>query len=91
MRALTLWQPWASAIPRGWKQFETRGRLTHVRGQLAIHAAARWGKEQKAFCEGLKRQHEPYPINLPFSAIVAVVDLVDCISVEDVPYSGLGS
>lgn len=39
MRALSLWQPYASAVALGLKEYETRGRLTHVRGRLAIHAA----------------------------------------------------
>lgn len=39
MRALSLWQPWASLWAAGIKRNETRGRLTHVRGPVAIHAA----------------------------------------------------
>lgn len=41
MKALTLWQPWASLIALGEKQIETRCWETKYRGELAIHAAAK--------------------------------------------------
>ena len=39
MKALTIWQPWASLIARGVKQYETRSWATKYRGPIAIHAA----------------------------------------------------
>ncbi len=39
MKALTLWQPWASAVAVGAKRIETRAWSTEYRGPLAIHAA----------------------------------------------------
>lgn len=39
MKALSLWQPWASAIAFGLKKIETRHWHTPHRGLLAIHAA----------------------------------------------------
>lgn len=41
MKALTLWQPWASLVALGEKKVETRCWSTKYRGELAIHAAAR--------------------------------------------------
>ena len=41
MKALSLWQPWASAIACGSKTIETRSWDTSYRGRLAIHAAKR--------------------------------------------------
>ncbi len=38
MKAISLWQPWASAIAMGLKTIETRGWETKYRGPLAIHA-----------------------------------------------------
>lgn len=38
-RALSLWEPWASAIPAGLKTVETRGWATSWRGPLLICAA----------------------------------------------------
>jgi len=42
MKALSLWQPWASAIAMGAKRIETRSWSTTYRGPLLIHAAQRW-------------------------------------------------
>lgn len=46
MKALTLWQPWASLVAFEEKKVETRIWETKYRGLLAIHAAAKgpqWG------------------------------------------------
>ena len=40
MKALTLWQPWASLVALEHKRVETRCWPTRYRGPLAIHAAA---------------------------------------------------
>lgn len=40
MKAITIWQPWASLIALGVKTIETRSWSTDYRGPLAIHAAA---------------------------------------------------
>lgn len=40
MKVLTLHQPWATLIAIGAKWIETRPARTHVRGRVAIHAAA---------------------------------------------------
>lgn len=79
MKALSLWQPWASAIALGLKRIETRHWATSHRGLLAIHAAKRWTAEErwaaKNFacmfgCDALRG-------DLPLGAIVAVATLVD--------------
>jgi hypothetical protein len=44
MRAITLWQPWATWVQRGWKTIEARRhtRFATLKGQrIAIHAARR--------------------------------------------------
>lgn len=41
MKAITIWQPWASLIACGAKKYETRGWPTKYRGPIAIHAAAK--------------------------------------------------
>jgi activating signal cointegrator 1 len=40
VKALSLWQPWASLVALGVKTLETRSWSTSHRGPLAIHAAA---------------------------------------------------
>ncbi len=39
MKAITIWQPWASLIACGAKKYETRSWATNYRGPIAIHAA----------------------------------------------------
>ncbi|HVM07165.1 MAG TPA: ASCH domain-containing protein [Acidimicrobiales bacterium] len=39
MKAISLWQPWASLIAYGVKTIETRSWSTPYRGRIAIHAA----------------------------------------------------
>lgn len=64
MKALTLWQPWATLIAIGAKCIETRSWLTHYRGPLAIHAAKTfWGEDRR-------RCFLP-----PFSTVLAAHDL----------------
>ena len=41
MKALTIWQPWASLLVTGQKKYETRSWATADRGPIAIHAAMR--------------------------------------------------
>lgn len=80
MKAISLWQPWASAIPLGLKCYETRSWATAYRGPIAIHAAKRLVKE------GL---HVKIPLDLfdagvrvwtdlPLGGIVAIAQLVAC-------------
>jgi hypothetical protein len=82
MKAISLWQPWATLVEIGAKQFETRGWSTKYRGLLAIHAAKRFDEVQRAYCEqepflsALKT--EGYSAdNLPFGGIVAVVKVLE--------------
>lgn len=47
MKALTLWQPWATLVAIGAKRIETRSWKTSYRGRLAIHAAKKFRFEDK--------------------------------------------
>lgn len=90
MRAISLWQPWASAVALGSKRVETRHWPTNYRGPIAIHAAKRkvigelihlgshWGW-QGAF-DGLRPTEKWVDLEsvLPFGAVVAVCTLADC-------------
>ncbi|KKN47409.1 hypothetical protein LCGC14_0663220 [marine sediment metagenome] len=86
LRAITLWQPWASAIALGWKQAETRGRRTLHRGPIAIHAAKVWGPTQRTAARrlaGVIEKPAHYFDNEPRGAVVCVADLVDCIEMTE--------
>ena len=41
MKAITIWQPWASLLVSGKKKYETRSWATSYRVPIAIHAAKR--------------------------------------------------
>lgn len=90
IRLLSLWQPWASLIAMGLKQYETRSWGTNYRGRIAIQAAKRpvdsdgirvWLEAQKlAGVTGDPRFHTY--LNLPLGAIVAVAELTACKWIE---------
>ncbi len=94
MKALSLWQPWASAIALGSKTIETRNWSTDYRGPLAIHAAKHWDRSiAEAVTEdefvGALWALWPDVLGpararsiLPFGSIVAVCDLVDVRATE---------
>lgn len=90
MRAISLWQPWASAMAVGSKRIETRHWSTNVRGTVAIHAAQRKVLSELSFLgcmaewKGALAQYRHWRSDdftflrsLPFGAIVAVGELVD--------------
>lgn len=91
MKAITLHQPWATLVAIGAKQLETRSWITWHRGPLAIHAGKDpnhwptydvngWGTEAAERCLEVLGQHGyRYPADLPYGAVIATVDLVDCI------------
>ena len=94
MRAISLWQPWASAIAVGAKRVETRHWSTPYRGPLAIHAAKRKVVDELIYYHsspnwqgalaplGWVGMSDAKLINagygLPFGAIVATCNLIDC-------------
>ncbi len=86
MRAVSLWQPWASLIAVGAKKWETRSWATRYRGPIAIHAARHWDAECSMALEAHTVQASLHgyfetPIlksRLPFGVIVAVAHLVEC-------------
>ena len=83
MRAISLWQPWATAIALGVKRVETRHWSTNYTGRLAIHAAKRYDKEQSFFAE-TERAAGRLPARIPLGAIVATATLMGCRRTEDV-------
>ena len=82
IKALSLWQPWASLVAEGHKTYETRSWQTNYRGWLAIHAARRWKRDQQEIMRRWPYNALPLPDPLPTGAIVAVARLVDVLPVE---------
>ena len=90
MKVITLTQPWATLVAIGAKHIETRSWATKYRGPLAIHAAAGLGPvggrrglfrlcHTPPFTEVLDAAGHTTAIDhLPYGAIVAVCELLDC-------------
>jgi len=79
MKAVCLWQPWASAVALGHKVIETRGWPTTHRGPIAIHAAKRWQGDQREDAAYFARRFEiDWPCPTPLGVIVCVAQLVEC-------------
>lgn len=77
MKAISLWQPWASAIALGHKTIETRGWPTRHRGPIAIHAAKRWTAEEKEMARIFEARYGMTGLaDPPRGCIVAVATLV---------------
>lgn len=100
MKAITLWQPWASLVAIGIKTIETRSWGVPHRGPLAIHAAKRWDEEIAEACrqamEELKKHGELLlrpecklsgllKFGGTLGCIVAVTLLVDCRQMRKAP------
>jgi hypothetical protein len=93
VKAITLWQPWASLVAVGAKRIETRSWPTSYRGELAIHAAAAlpksaqelWDDCGSPFRLAALEAFECLPSlhQFPRGVIVATCRLVDCIEISD--------
>lgn len=91
MKAISLWEPWASAMAVGLKANETRNRPTQHRGQLAICSAKKipsavhvpnavvcllW--DNRSRFPGYHGNMMDLLLSLPFGKVVCVVDVYDC-------------
>jgi len=88
MKAITLWQPWATFIADGHKQYETRSWQIGFRGFIAIHASKKWDRN---LITHLNQLTIDYPelakysyTKLPLGVIVAACRVVACHRVEDI-------
>ena len=93
MKVLSIHQPWASLIIKGFKVVENRSWRTSIRGEIAIHASASkaeydW-REAVATVSMIKTipfsDSEKWLIetignfdNLPRGVIIGTVDITDC-------------
>lgn len=90
VRALSLWEPWASLMATGAKTIETRHWPMSYRGPLLICAAKRrvlrdlWddldcSSFQQGLMELFPEDRPVLPGDLNFGHAVALVDLVNCV------------
>ena len=87
MRALSLWQPWASVIFEKdhngvqVKPDETRHWATRIRGRIAIHAAKKVLRyDEQAYYEPQMRALGLRWAEMPFGCIIGTVEFVRCSS-----------
>lgn len=88
MKAISLWQPWASLVALGEKKWETRCRPFSHRGPIAIHAAK--NKDAAILygrCDPYKSALARHGIvdwcELPLGVIVAVADLTEVVTTTE--------
>lgn len=90
MKAISLWQPWASLLftePR-LKIHETRHWATSHRGRMYIHAAKRpigrldLDPQLENLC--MEKWGSDFRKTLPFGAIIGIVQLIDCAKTESI-------
>lgn len=82
MKAISIWQPWASLIAHDLKRCETRDWPTSHRGLVLIHASKRWTRDEQDvygdFCQFGAVRAARMPATPPLGAIVAVAWLAEC-------------
>lgn len=76
MKVITVKQPFATLIAEGLKEYEFRTWKTKYRGDLLIHAGK--GIDKKAM-----KKYAEYNLEYPNGCIIAKVELVDCIEIDD--------
>lgn len=81
IKAITMYEPWASLLAIGAKKIETRSWFTNYRGNLLIHAGK--GKPGKAFDQKLliKYLFDKHGVEVKTNPgyIVASCSLMDCV------------
>jgi activating signal cointegrator 1 len=99
MKALTLYEPWATLVARGEKRIETRSWKTNYRGPLAIHASkkrfgfssptAEWVRAwpREVYRRVGNRIGDPELCdNYPLGSVVAVATLLEVLPIVEPPF-----
>jgi hypothetical protein len=95
MKAITIWQPYASLIILGEKRYETRSWKATHRGTLAIHAGVKDNMALRILCgqEPFKSILAAHGIPdfdaLPRGCVLGTVTLEDCIITDLLPPDAL--
>jgi activating signal cointegrator 1 len=95
MKTLSLSQPWATLVVLGIKRLETRSWQTSYRGPLVIHASKKLPGAAHALCRRepvlslLRNAGIDSSLSLPLGAVVGVVELLDCVRVEEMDLDAL--
>lgn len=76
MKVITIKQPFATLIAKGYKRFEFRTWRTKYRGNILIHAGK--GIDKKAM-----ERYRYLNLTYPSGCIIAKANLVDCIKIDE--------
>jgi hypothetical protein len=87
MKALSLWQPWASLWLTDRKLHETRHWATRYRGPLLVHAAKRMVSNiDEQLLEVVADEFGGHwSMDLPRGAIIGRLELIDIVPTESLP------
>ncbi len=90
MKAITIWQPWASLLATGAKQYETRSWATSYRGPIAIHAAKKDISDvlhilPRHLANKMKETIGTELKDLPTGSVIATAELVNVWSIAYYP------
>ena len=90
MKAITVWQPWATLLATGKKKCETRSWKTNYRGEVLIHAGRKnvlFGIKQmpndawKRASENLREFANRADV-FPTGAIIGKANLINCVFID---------
>ena len=89
MKAISIRQPWAYYIVRGYKDIENRNWATKYRGKILIHASTYFNHNE--FIMTSLWVHKKFKIRTPLiylqrGGIIGEVELMDCVSESDSPW-----
>lgn len=76
MKVITIKQPWATLISKGYKEYEFRTWKTKYRGDILIHAGKGIDKEAMTRFKYLNLEY-------PVGQIIAKATITDCVYVDD--------
>lgn len=83
MKAISLWQPWASAVADGSKRNETRHWPTNYRGDLVICSAKR---SLDTIGLAVAREHNIPLTAMKFGYALCIVEVFDCLQTDVIAY-----
>lgn len=91
IKAISMWQPWASLWLSRNKPYETRHWRTTHRGRLLVHATKTLVEDvEPILARVLKREFGAHwSMDLPTGAIIGMVELIDVIPTETIYMNGL--
>ncbi len=76
MKVITIKQPWATLIAKGYKEYEFRTWKTKYRGDILIHAGKSIDKKAMERFENLN-------LDYPLGQIIAKATITDCVKVDE--------